>query len=84
MVNIAYYRPEDWNRFINSIDDKKSMHESWEEWFLSFLKTKNELISMGLLVKEIVIDLDELSEYCKKRGLKNNGEARSKFVSEKH
>jgi len=27
-VKLAYYRKEDWNRFIDMIDDKESMHDT--------------------------------------------------------
>jgi hypothetical protein len=30
-IKLAIYRKEDWAAFINSIDDKESMHETWEE-----------------------------------------------------
>ncbi len=32
---------------------------------------------------EIVVDLDELTAYCKLRGIKNDGRARSLFVQAK-
>ncbi len=80
-VNIAYYRKEDWKRFLKSIDDRKSMHETWEEWHEAFLNTKKELILNGFIIKEVIIDIDELKEYCRKKGIKNDGKARSTFAS---
>jgi len=82
-INLAYYRKEDWKRFIDSIDDKESMHDTWKDWHKSFLKAKNGLIKEGLEVREVEIDIEELLEYCKLRGIKNDGEARSQFVAKK-
>ena len=82
-IKLAYYRKKDWKRLINSIDDRESMHDTWKEWHKSYLKTKDKLIKQGFDVKEIEVNLDELAEYCKLRGVKNDGRARSQFVSEK-
>jgi hypothetical protein len=82
-LKMAYYRKQDWKRFIRSIDDRETMHDTWKDWHTSFLKTKSEFIKQGFVVKEIEVDIDELVEYCKMRGIKNDGKARSQFVSDK-
>jgi hypothetical protein len=35
-INLAYYKKEDWDRFLTTIDDRDSMHKTWEEWHLAF------------------------------------------------
>lgn len=82
-IKLAYYRKEDWKRFTKIIDDKESLHDTWNEWHKAFLKTKNDLISHGFEVVDIVVDLDELTAYCKLQGIKNDGKARSQFVQSK-
>jgi hypothetical protein len=57
---MAYYRKEDWKRFLKSIDDRKSMHETWEEWHEAYSNAKKELILKGFSVKDVIIDIDEL------------------------
>lgn len=59
------------------------MHSSWKEWHKDFLKTRKNLISEGFIVFDVEIDLDELINYCKTRGIKNDGKARSIFLQEK-
>lgn len=80
-VNIAYYNKKDWTRFLESVDDRDSMHETWEEWHKTYFKLKKKLKSQGFTVKDFVVDIDELNNYCKLRGIKNDGRARSQFVS---
>ena len=80
-INLAYYKKKDWIRLLESIDDKESMHETWEEWHNAYLKTKKDLISQGFNVKDFIVDIDELQYYCKMRGIKNDGKARSQFVT---
>ena len=80
-INLAYYEKRDWKRFLKSIDDRESMHDTWKEWHNAYQKTRNELISQGFVVKDFVVDIDELINYCKIRRIKNDGKARSQFVT---
>lgn len=59
------------------------MHDTWNEWHKDFLKLKNDLTAKGLEVLEVEIDLDELTNYCKQKGIRNDGKARSYFVQAK-
>ncbi len=59
------------------------MHDTWNEWHKAFLKTKKDLILQGFEVTDIEIDLNKLINYCKMRGIKNDGKARSQFVQTK-
>lgn len=80
-VNLAFYRQSDWGRFLMLIDDRESMHDTWEEWHKSYMITKAKLILEGFTIHDFVVNLDELQHYCKVNGVKNDGKARSKFVS---
>ena len=82
-VKLAYYNKNDWKNFLNLIHDRDRMHSTWKEWNKAYLKTKENLISQGFLVREIIVDLDELKNYCLMRGIKIDGKARSQFVSTK-
>jgi len=81
MISIAWYNKKDWLRLLEIIDDKESMPETWEEWHSSYLKVKMELISHGISVNDFVVDIDDLISYCVRLGIKNDGKARSQFVS---
>jgi hypothetical protein len=82
-VNLAYYNKRDWKRFLALVDDKDSMHDTWKEWNKAYLKTKKGLIKEGFLVREIIVNLDELKSYCLMRRIKIDGNARSQFVAKK-
>jgi len=81
-VNIAYYRKVDWKRFIESIDDKESIHDTGEDWHLSFINAKINLIFQEYVIKEVITDVDKLKDYCRKNGLKNISKTRSQYVAE--
>ena len=80
-INLAYYRKEDWDKLLELIDDKASMHDTWNEWSMDFAKTKNKLQLEGFIVKEVVVDLEELHDYCLSKGIRIDGKARSQFFS---
>ena len=80
-INMAYYRKKDWKRFLDSIDDRESMHDDWKDWHKAYMKAKRELIAQGFKVNDFVVDIDELQSYCAMKGIKNDGKARSQFVS---
>jgi hypothetical protein len=81
-VNMAYYRKKDWKKLLKIIDDRDSMNDFWEDWHKSYLEAKRNLTSKGLIVNDYVVDLNKLKTYCKIRGLKIDGKARSQFVSD--
>lgn len=80
IINFAYYRKEDWERFLASIDDREKMPETWEEWHEKFLQAKIMCAAQGMRVADVVVDIDELIHYCKVEGIKNDGKARAQFV----
>lgn len=59
------------------------MHDTLYDWHKAFETTKRDLINQGFDVNDVVVNLDELIEYCKLRGIKNDGSARSQFVQVK-
>ena len=82
-MNLAYYRKKDWKKFLELIDDRESMHDTWKEWHKSYQKAKLGLTSQGLTVNDYVVDLNELKKYCSTRGLRIDGKARSQYVSDR-
>ncbi len=81
VINLAYYQKKDWKRFLELIDDKESMYNTWKEWNKAYLKTKKDLASQGFIVNDFIVDLDELKKYCLAKAIKIDGKARAQFVS---
>lgn len=79
-IKLACYRKQDWAEFINSIDDKESMHDTWDEWNVERKKLKKMLLKQGFKVHDVVIDIKELIVYCAVHNLKNTTATRSKYV----
>ena len=81
-IKIAYYRKSDWDKFMRSIVDRDTMHNTWEEWNQDYNKAKKNLKDEGCVVHEMIIDIDELNLYCIERGVMNDGRARSQYVAQ--
>ena len=64
-IILTYYKKQDCNHFLKSIDDRESMHDTWKEWHKVYQKTKKEIILQGFKVKDFEVDIDELMDYCK-------------------
>lgn len=82
-VGIAYYEKRDWDFFLSVIDDRESVEDKWNEWYKFFLKSEKDLISKGFSVSTVRVDINELVNYCIDHKIKNDSQARSKFVAEK-
>jgi hypothetical protein len=46
-INLAFYRKNDWKKFLSMIDDRDSMFDTWKKWHKSYPKTKKELSIKG-------------------------------------
>ena len=77
---MAYYRQKDWDLLLKSVDDPEDMHKTWEEWHKAFLKAKKGMIKEGFKVNEIIVDINDLVNYCIERKIINDGKARSAFI----
>ena len=83
-IKLAYYRKNDWRKLLELIDDRESMHDTWEEWHKSYLKAKQGLIAQSLIVNDFIVDLNELKKYCLHKGLPIDGKAPSQYVSDRY
>ena len=81
-VKMAFNKKEDWENFLGIIDDRQNMYDTWDEWHEAYLKLKNQLISEGLEVIDVEVNLNKLAKYCRSKGIKIDGKARSQFVQE--
>ena len=59
------------------------MHDTWKEWHTAYMETKIGLALQGFKVNDWIVDIGGLQAYCKSKGIKNDGAARSQFVQAK-
>ncbi len=82
-IGIAFYKEEDWPAFLECADDREELEDTWEQWFSNLRRTEDQLDGLRIKYREIVLDLDELMEFCAKKGLSNDSESRAVFLESK-
>jgi len=74
---------EDWERLRDISDDKEQLEDTWFEWNDGIHKLEDLFRQKGVVYEEILIDLDELIQYCRREELKIDAESRSRFTVKK-
>ena len=82
-VGVAIYSKKDYERLLEISDNRADMNDTWLEWRKKTNELKQNMRTLGIIVKDVKINLIELVRYCRERGLPNDGAARAQFVQEK-
>jgi hypothetical protein len=83
VIRIAWYRPRDWQRLREIAADANIIEESHAEWRYEATRVLRQLERQGVRVRKVIIDLDELTAFCRKRRVPIDAAARSSFVAER-
>ncbi len=82
-IGLAVYIREQWNEFLSIAEDRHDLEDTWEEWNEALSRIKEDLRVLGVNYVEVVVDMKELTAFCRKRNMPNNADTRSFFVTEK-
>lgn len=82
-LNFVFYNKHDWDRLMTIIADRDKMLPTWEAWHRDCTLQMKRFKAQGFHVRKVIINLDELVEYCKERNIPIDGTARSQFVQAK-
>jgi len=77
---IASFKPEQWEKLLATADDRDNLGKTWEEWNARVESLTKKISARGMPVIRVVLDVDEINQYCKEHGVPNNGETRSKLA----
>ena len=80
-IAIAWYKKEEYDKLLKVIIDKGSMPSNYNDWFEIATATIEDLKNQGFDVKKIVVDVDELIEWCRVMKKENTAKNRALFVS---
>ena len=83
VVGIAWYRPEQWQRLREISVDREDLEDTYREWVRNTERAIRELNRNGLQCVKVAVEVKELLNWCQNLNIPVNGEARSRFVSEK-
>jgi len=77
---IASYKPEQWQELLATADDRGNLAKTWEEWNAGVEQLTKKMSARGIPFVRVVLDVDEINQYCEEHGVPNNGDTRSKLA----
>lgn len=80
-LGLACYRHDQWQQLLATAEDSEDLESTWEEWRENANNFINKLKANGIHVEEVLIDVNDLNEYCHIHNLPNNAETRSEYVT---
>ena len=79
-TGVAWYKPEQWDRLLEISEDRGELEKTYTEWVTHAEEQRKILISEGLALKKVVIDVEALLSWCNERRRKVNGSSRTEYV----
>jgi len=69
---------DDWEQFIEMMDDSAESFSTWENWKISLDQTKIDLFNQRIDAVEVFVDLEDFEDWCSQKGLPRNEASRSR------
>ena len=83
IVGIGFYKEEEWERLLACAHDRENLEDTYDEWLEVVEKAILNYHALGIRPRKVVVNLDELIDFCIDHKLKNTAETRSRFVAER-
>ncbi len=82
VTGIAWYRRDQWARLRELAADADRLEEAYEDWLAGAQKAVVQMTALGVRVRRVDIDLDELARWCRHEGRPLDSAARAAFAAE--
>lgn len=79
---MVWYKEEDWQTLKEMFVDGDMLPKTYEDWLERAEDLKEKVQAQGDAVIKVYIDPQTFPEWCEKKGLEMNGEARSQLAIE--
>jgi hypothetical protein len=79
---MVWYKEEHWDILIAMFSDADLLPKSYSDWLVRAEEKKKEVQDDGDIVIKVFIDPETFPEWCKKKGLPMDAEARSQLALE--
>jgi hypothetical protein len=80
---IATYKPEQWEALLADAADREKMDNTWEEWRAGMEKLVAELEAKGVRCRRVLLDVEEIKQYCQEQSIPNDSSARASLAARK-
>lgn len=79
---MVWYKEEDWQQLKEMFVDGEKLPESYEAWLARAEEMKEQAQAAGDAVIKVYIDPETFPEWCEKKGVAMDAEARSRLAIE--
>jgi hypothetical protein len=80
VMGVTWYRPEQWERLREIVEDKENFDKTYEESRLDSENQIKQLESQGLRPVKVEVDVEEMIKWCSDQGLSVTPETRTKYT----
>ena len=60
IVGIAWYRRDQWSLLLETATDRADLEKTYDEWLANMQHVKADIVSQGVKVVKVPIDLEDL------------------------
>jgi hypothetical protein len=82
-IVLSWYRPEDWPRLRVALADGPSLPERYEDWLAIVTHIADVESECGFPVEKVLVDLEDLSAWCRRHACPMNAPARVLYTAER-
>ncbi len=79
---MVWYKEEDWESLKELFDDADKLPKTYKDWLSRAEEMQEKVQAEGDAVIKVFIDPETFPQWCKKKGMKMNAEARSQLAIE--
>lgn len=79
---MVWYKEEDWDRLKELFVDADKLPKSYTDWLRRAEEMKQQVQAAGDAVIKVFIDPETFPQWCEKKGVEMNAEARSQLAIE--
>jgi hypothetical protein len=83
LIPIAAYRQDQWETLLATAADRDQLEDTWEEWNAGVEKLIAGLEARGVQCLRVLLQVEEIEQFCEERGIPNDAEARAMLVVRK-
>ena len=83
VLGVGWYRSEQWALLLSVSIDRDELESTHAEWLASAESSLETIRSTGRNPIKIDIDVEELLNWCKKKNIPIDGDARAHFIADK-
>jgi hypothetical protein len=77
LTAIATYRQDQWEALLAAAADRDKLEDTWEEWNAGIEKLIASLEARGISYLRVLLDVEEIEQFCEEQGIPNDAKTRS-------